>query len=508
MLEQHLANIGYAFINVLTSPLDMGMLILACFIGLIAGAAPGITSVAITAILLPFTLWLPPQTAIIALMAAYASAVYGGSVTAVLFRIPGSTENIMTALDGYELTKKGKSGYALMLSRFYSFLGGLVGGAIGLFFTPVLADVAVMFGPAEMFALVVMAISFLATFEGGVKALISALIGFFLATIGSDPTTGIPRYTFGITALGGGFDLVAVLLGIFAMSEALRLLEGELKMEVIKEKYGFLELMFPDRKFFIKSAPLVFGIAIPIGWLIGFLPGVGATTAAVVSYIMARRLSGYPEKWGTGIPEGVAVPESANNAAAMGTLVPTLALGIPGGAATAIILGALLIHGVIPGAWIFTYRGSLGYTVLVGAFLSNIILYLMAPIVIYMFLKLGEFLRRNIPLLALTIIFFTVFGTYVIRNSIVDIFATVFIGIATYILTRYKFPAAPMAIGFVLGPIAEKYFRRSLDISLGNPLVYIASPISQFIYIATAMMIVLPTLYTKLKERSNKAPRP
>ncbi|MEM1982431.1 MAG: tripartite tricarboxylate transporter permease [Sulfolobales archaeon] len=501
MMDYHLANIAQAFSYVLTNPLNIGVLILASFLGLIAGATPGITSVAITAILLPFTLWLPPETAIIALVAAYASAVYGGSVSAVIFRIPGSTENIMTALDGYEMTKKGRCGEALMLSRFYSFIGGLVGGIIVLLFTPVLADVAVMFGPSEMFALIVMAISFLATFEGGIKAIISALLGFFLATIGSDPTTGMYRFTFGITALGGGFDLVAVLLGIFAIPEILRLLEGELKVEVIREKYRMRELMAPSKSFFVKSAPLVFLIAIPIGWLIGFLPGIGASTAAVISYIMARRFSKEPERWGKGIPEGVAVPEAANNAAAMGTLVPTLALGIPGGAATAIILGALMIHGVIPGAWIFRYRAQLGYTVLVGTLLSNIFFYLLAPAVVYMFLRVGEYLRRNIPFLSVTVIFFSAMGAYVIRNSVVDIIAVLFIGIISYILNRYKFPTTPMAIGFVLGPLAEKYFRRSLDIAFGNPLVFLSSPISQFIYVATAIMILVPIIYSRMKSR-------
>ncbi|MCX8186634.1 MAG: tripartite tricarboxylate transporter permease [Sulfolobales archaeon] len=499
-MDYHLTNIAQAFVLIMTNPLNIGMLIFSSFIGLLAGATPGITSVAITAILLPFTLWLPPDTAIISLIAAYASAVYGGSVSAVLFRIPGSTENIMTALDGYELTKRGKSGFALMLSRFYSFIGGFVGGIIVLFFTPVLADVAIMFGPSEMFALIVMAISFLATFEGGFKAVVSALLGFFLATIGSDPTTGMYRFTFGITALGGGFDLVAVLLGIFAVPEILRLLESKLKIDVIREKYTFKELMFPSKSFFIKSAPLIFLVAIPIGWLIGFLPGIGASTAAVIAYIMAKRFSKEPEKWGTGIPEGVAVPEAANNAAAMGTLVPTLALGIPGGAATAIILGALMIHGVIPGAWIFKYRAQLGYTVLVGTLLSNLIFYVLAPVVIYMFLRIGEFLRKNIPFLAISVIFFSVFGAYAIRNSVVDIMAVLFIGVISYLLGRYKFPTAPMAIGFVLGPLAEKYFRRALDIAFGNPAVFITSPISQLIYVATLIMIVVPTFYSRKKK--------
>lgn len=505
MIEAHLANVVQAFAYIVSNPLNIAVIIAASLIGLIAGATPGITSVAITAILLPFTIWLPAETAIIALVAAYASAVYGGSISAVLFRIPGSTENIMTALDGYEMTRRGRSGEALMLSRFYSFVGGLVGGIAILFFTPVLANIAIMFGPAEMFALVVMAISFLSTFEGGVKALLSALLGFFLATIGQDPTTGVFRFTFGLPVLGGGFDLVAVLLGVFALPEVLRLLEGELKLAVVRERYTLKELTFPNKRFFVRSAPLIFGIAIPVGWLIGVLPGIGASTAAVVSYLMARRLSRDPHRWGTGIPEGVAVPEAANNAAAMGTLVPTLALGIPGGAATAIILGALMIHGVIPGAWIFTYRAQLGYTVLVGTVLSNVMFFAFAPIVIYTFMRIGEFLRRNIPYLATMVIFFSVLGVYVVRNSIVDVMATLFIGILTYILGRYRFPAAPLAIGFVLGPLAEKYFRRALDIALGNPAVFVVSPISQLIYVCTIMTIVLPAVYSRMRVRDQQA---
>lgn len=501
MLETHLANIVQAFAYIIANPTNILVMVLASLIGLIAGAAPGITSVAITAILLPFTLWLPPETGIIALIAAYASAVYGGSISAILFRIPGSTENIMTVLDGYELTRRGRSGEALMLSRFYSFIGGLVGGAVALLFTPVLADLAIMFGPAEMFALVVMAISFLSAFEGGVKALIAALLGFFIATIGQDPTTGVFRFTFGLPVLGGGFDTVAVLLGIFALPEVMGLMEGRLGLTVVRERYSIKELTFPSKSFFIKSAPLVFGIAIPVGWLIGVLPGVGATTAAVVSYIMCKRLSKDPSRWGTGIPEGVAVPESANNAAAMGTLVPTLALGIPGGAATAIVLGALMIKGVIPGAWIFTYRAQLGYTVLVGALLTNIVFFILAPLVVYMFMRIGEFLRRNIPYLVTTIVFFSVLGVYAVRNSVVDVMVTLFIGVVTYILRRYEFPSAPIAIGFVLGPLAEKYFRRSLDIALGNPAVFISSPISILIYVITIALTLVPVIRSRMSRR-------
>lgn len=497
----HLVNVIQSFTYVLSNPLNIVALLLASLVGLIAGATPGITSVVITAILLPFTIWLPAETAIITLIAAYTSAVYGGSVSAILFRIPGSTENIMTALDGYEMTKRGRSGEALMLARFYSFLGGLIGGVAALFFTPILADIAIMFGPAEMFALVVMAISFLSTFEGGVKALLSALLGFFLATIGQDPTTGVFRFTFGIPVMGGGFDLVAVLLGVFALPEVMRLLESELNITVVHERYSLKELTLPSKRFFIQSLPLILGIAVPVGWIIGVLPGIGASTAAVVSYLMARRLSRNPSRWGTGIPEGVAVPEAANNAAAMGTLVPTLALGIPGGAATAIVLGALMIHGVIPGAWIFTYRAQLGYTVLAGAVLSNVLFFAFAPLVIYIFIRIGEFLRRNVPYLASTIIFFSVLGVYAVRNSIVDVMATLLIGVLTYILGRYKFPTAPLAIGFVLGPLAEKYFRRSLDIAFGNPAIFVSSTISIIIYIATAAMIVIPAIYSSKSKR-------
>ncbi|MEM1983364.1 MAG: tripartite tricarboxylate transporter permease [Sulfolobales archaeon] len=488
-----------ALLNLL-SPANIAIIIVSGFIGTLAGAMPGISASAITAIFIPFTVWLPTDIAIVALIALYASATYGGSITAILYRIPGTPTSVMTTIDGYEMTKKGRSGEALMLSRFYSLLGGLIGGLFIIFMTPLFVDIAIMFRSQEIFALILMALAFLATFEGGVKALLSAFFGFFLATIGQDPLTGIFRFTFDIPLMGGGLGIVPVFLGLFAVSEILRLMEGELHPFVASEKYRFRELLTPSWNFFKKSAPLIFVIAIPIGFLIGVLPGVGATTAAVVSYTMAKGMSKKPEEWGKGIPEGVAVPEAANNAAAMGTLVLTLTLGIPGGATAALILGALIMHGATPGRYIFKDNPLLGYTILLGAIISNIVFYVTAPIVIHMFVKLGEFLRRNIPQMAVLIVFFSIIGTYVIRNSVFDSATVLVLGIIGYLMSKCKIPLGPAAITFVLGPLAEKYFRRALDISRGDFTTFVSSPVSISIYVLTLALIVLPRIYLKMKQ--------
>jgi len=484
----------------LSSPINIAIIIISGLLGTLAGAMPGISASAITAIFIPFTVWLPADIAIVALIALYASATYGGSITAILYRIPGAPTSVMTAIDGYEMTKKGRSGEALMLARFYSLLGGLVGGLFILFMTPLFVDIAIMFRSQEIFALIIMALAFLATFEGGVKALLSAFFGFFLATIGQDPLTGIFRFTFDIPLMGGGLGIVPVFLGLFAVSEILRLMEGELHPFIVSERYSTRELLAPSWNFFKRSAPLIFTIAIPIGFLIGVLPGVGATTAAVVSYTIAKGISKRSEEWGKGIPEGVAVPEAANNAAAMGTLVLTLTLGIPGGATAALILGALIMHGATPGRYIFKDNPLLGYTILLGAVISNIIFYVVAPVIIYLFVKIGEFLRRNIPQMAVLIIFFSIIGTYVIRNSVFDSATVLVLGIIGYLMSKCKIPLGPAAITFVLGPIAEKYFRRALDISRGDLTTFISSPISILIYVLTLALILLPRIYIRMRQ--------
>lgn len=474
------------------------LMIVGSFIGILGGALPGITSVAIVAVLIPFSILLPPETAIITLAAAYVGATYGGSISAILFRVPGATENIATVFDGYEFTRRGKPAEALMLARFYSFIGGLIGGIIILFVTPLLANFAVQFGPAELFMLIVMAILFLSSFGGGFKALLCAFLGFFLATIGIDPHSGVLRFTFGVVELASGLHLVPVFLGLFAIPEVLRLAMRPPPPLKSAAKFKLRELMAPSSSFFKQSFPLIFFVAIPLGFIIGVLPGIGATTAAIVSYTMVKSLSKNPERYGTGVPEGVAVPESANNAAAMGTLVPTLALGIPGGGVTALMLGVFIIHGIRPGPLIFHHNPLLSYSILVGALLINIIMWFEAPIIIYLFVKLLETLRKSIPILVSTVILLCVLGTYIIRNQIIDIWTLLVFSFLGFVLEEYKFPLAPLAIGFVLGgELSEVPFRRALDMSGGDPSIFLSSPISISILIITILAVLIPRITRK-----------
>jgi putative tricarboxylic transport membrane protein len=484
--------------HLLLNPVNLSVMIIGAFIGTLSGALPGTTSVSTVAILLPFSIFMPPDVAINFLLGGYIGEVSGGSISAILFRIPGSTEAIATMFDGYELARKGRAVEALTLARFYSLIGGLVGGVLMLFATPILAEFAIKFGPAELFILIVMAIAVLSTFEGGFKTLLSIFLGFFLATIGMDEYTGVSRFTFGIVELESGLHLAPLFLGLFAIPEAIRLAMKPPPPPTTTTRFKLRGFMFPSYSFFKQSLPLIFLLAIPIGFLIGVLPGIGATTAAIYSYIMAKGTSRKPEKYGTGIPEGVAVPETANNAAAMGTLVPTLALGIPGGGVTALLLGVLIIHGIRPGPLVFMHSPLLSYSILVGAILVTILVWAFTPIVIYFFVKIFEAFRKSIPILVSFIILISILATYIIRNQMIDIWTLTIFAILGFILERYKFPLAPLAIGFVLGGgLSEIPFRRALDISGGDLSIFLRSNISIFILVITVILVLAPRLIKK-----------
>jgi putative tricarboxylic transport membrane protein len=486
-------------------PTNLIIILIGSFIGLLFGALPGITSVAGVAMLLPFSIFMPPNIAINFLLGAYIGAASGGGISAILYRIPGSSEAVATVFDGYEMTKKGRVVEALTIQRFYSLLGCLVAGVLALLITQPLADLAVKFGPAEIFMLAIMAITFLSMFEGGFKALLGVFLGFFLATIGMDPYTGVSRFTFGITEIESGLYLLPIFLGLFAVPEAIRLainppppLTTMTALPRLTTRAGIKLVlrgfMFPERSFFIRTLPLIFLVAIPIGFIIGVLPAIGATTAAIYAYLIAKGISRNPQKYGTGVPEGVAVPESANNAASIGTLVPTLALGIPGGGVTAILLGVLIIHGVRPGPLIFVHNPLIPYSILVGAMVVAVLAWALTPIIIYLFVKILEMFRKNIPILVVFIILISSLSTYIVRNQVIDLWILAIFSVLGFIFERYRYPIAPIAIGFVLGDLFEVPFRRALDISGGDPSIFLRSNISISLLIITVITALIPRL--------------
>jgi len=479
----------------LFTPANIGWLLAGVFIGLIAGATPGISGTMMVAILLPLTFGLGPLTALVLMTAIYATAVFSGSITAILFRTPGAPEAAATVFDGYEMTKQGKPHEALGHAMFASFLGGTFGAIVFMLAAPQLARVALKFGSPEIFALILFTMVAVASIGGGnmLKGLLCAFFGLFLATVGMDVITGTYRYTFGVPILAAGVSFIPAILGLFAVSEALRMVQGAVsetraikKVKTVLPRLGMMKRLLPT---YLRSAPL--------GVFIGALPGVGATTASFVSYATAVRFSKEPEKFGTGIPEGIAAPETANNTAAMGAMVPMLSLGIPGSATTAVMLAAIILHGLRPGPFLFIREPGFVGAIMLTAIIANILIIAVSPMFIRFFTRV---FRLPIGVLGTVILMLCVVGGFAMRNNIADVWMVFLFGIVGYVLERHKFPLAPVIIGLVLGQLFEQEFRRSLILAHGNPMTFFTRPIAASI-IAISLLTLLVPLFRALRRR-------
>lgn len=479
----------------LFTPTTIGWLLAGVFIGLIAGATPGISGTMMVAILLPLTFGLGPLTALVLMTAIYATAVFSGSITAVLFRTPGAPEAAATVFDGYEMTKQGKPHEALGHAMFASFLGGTFGAIVFMLAAPQLARVALKFGSPEIFALILFTMVAVASIGGGnqLKGLLCAFFGLFLATVGMDVITGTYRYTFGVPILAAGVSFIPAILGLFAVSEALRMVQGAVsetraikKVTTVLPRPRMMKRLLPT---YLRSGPL--------GVFIGALPGVGATTASFVSYATATRFSKEPEKFGTGIPEGIAAPETANNAAAMGAMVPMLSLGIPGSATTAVMLAAIILHGLRPGPFLFIREPGFVGAIMLTAIIANILIIAVSPIFIRFFTRV---FRLPIGVLGTVILMLCVVGGFAMRNNIADVWMVFLFGVVGYVLERHKFPLAPVIIGLVLGQLFEQEFRRSLILAHGDPMTFFTRPIATSI-IAIALLTLLVPLFQALWRR-------
>lgn len=480
----------------LFTPANIGWLLAGVFIGLIAGATPGISGTMMVAIILPLTFGLGASTALVMMTAIYATAVFSGSITAVLFRTPGAPEAAATVFDGYEMTKQGKPHEALGHAMFASFLGGTFGAVVFLLVAPQLARAALEFGSPEIFALIFFTMLAVASIGGGnmLKGLLCAFFGLFLATVGMDIITGTYRYTFGVPILAAGVSFIPAILGLFAVSEAIRMVQGAVtetrtieKVRTTLPRISTIKKLLPT---YLRSAPL--------GVLIGALPGVGATTASFVSYATATRFSKEPEKFGTGIPEGIAAPETANNAAAMGAMVPMLSLGIPGSATTAVMLAAIIVHGLRPGPFLFQRYPEFVGAIMLAAIVANILIIVVSPVFIRFFARVIQTLPMGV--LGTVILMLCVVGAFAIRNNMADVWMVFIFGILGYVLEKHKYPIAPVVIGLVLGQMFEQEFRRALVISHGSPMIFFASPIAAPI-IAISLLIVLIPLFRRLQRK-------
>jgi putative tricarboxylic transport membrane protein len=489
MLDSFLNGLAVVF-----QPMNFLLLTSAVFIGFIGGALPGISGVILVVILLPVTYGMDPTAAFMLLTAIYGSTVFSGLITAILYRAPGTPEAVMTAFDGYPMTQQGQAGKALGIGVLSSAIGGLVGTIALIIFTPMLASVALKFSSPEYFALAVLGLTVVASLGGRlIYGLIGACLGLFIATIGFDPLTGTSRYTFGSLELAEGVGLIPVIVGLFAISEVMKRTLGEETHQPLKK----VSIKIFDMPI-LRKIGVTLSRSSLLGVVIGILPGIGASTAAMVSYSEAVRWSKTPEQFGKGAPEGIAAPEAANNAAAMGALVPLFALGIPGSGTTAIILGAFIMHGLQPGPMFMLNSSDLVYAVFAGLFIVNFMILLFSKPFIALFTRL-----LNIPYSALgpIIVMCCIIGTYSVRNSMFDVWLMLGFGVLGFLLEKLKFPLVSIILGLVLGPIAESELRRTLAMSRGDFTIFFERPISATL-IVISILLLAAAIVVPLRKRA------
>lgn len=471
--------------------------LLGAFIGTMVGVLPGLGPIAGIALLIPATFGLNSTSAIIMLAGIYYGAMYGGSTTSILLNVPGETASVITCIDGYKMAQKGRAGPALATCAIGSFIAGTI-GIFGIAFLAVpLSEAALKFGPAEFFSLLVFGFIVLSNVTGKslIKSLIMAIIGFTIGTIGIDPVSGNSRFTFGFTSLLGGIEFVAVAIGLFGIGEVLANVNQPieiLEQKVVVPKFRDL---YPSLKDLKKSIlPIFRGTGIGFGT--GLIPGPAPVIATYASYMVERKISKHPEEFGEGAIEGVAGPEAANNSACQAAFIPLFALGIPFAPPTAILLGALLIHGVTPGPMLITEHPQLFWGVIASMYIGNFILLILNLPFVPLF---ANILRIPKKILLPLVILFCITGMYTVNNSIFDIWVMLFFGVLGFLIRIWGFEGAPLLLALVLGPKLEVAFRQSLMISQGDFGIFIKRPISLTFLIATLLFLFFPLFKMLIK---------
>ncbi|MFL4477909.1 tripartite tricarboxylate transporter permease [Paeniglutamicibacter sp. ORCA_105] len=482
--------------GVVLDPTNLLYCLLGVAIGMLIGVLPGLGPAATIAILLPMTYGVEPVTAIIMLAGIFYGAQYGGTITSVLLRIPGEASSVVTVFDGYVLAKQGRAGTALGIAAIGSFIGGTI-GIIGLtFLAPLVAGFALDFGPPEYTALALLGILLVATISGGskIKALTAAAFGLFLATVGRDIFTGAERFTFGSLPLADGIDFVPIAMGLFGVGEILYNLEERHRAAAAPVAVANV---WPSRKDLKQSSGAI-GRGSVLGFFLGILPGGGATIASLAAYAVEKKRAKDPSRFGKGAIEGVAGPESANNAAATSSFIPLLTLGIPANATMAIIFGALLIQGVTPGPQLITEQPDLFWGVVNSMYIGNILLLIMSIPLVGLFVKI---LRIRGAILAPITALITMLGAYTIRNSMFDVMLVVLFGALGYLMKKFGFEPGPLVLAFVLGSLLESSLRRSLLVLEGDPTGFFSRPISGTLLVIFVIVAVWPMVKTVINKR-------
>ena len=484
-------------------PMNLLVATIGAFIGTVVGLLPGLGPINGVAILLPlaFALKLPPETALILLAAVYIGCEYGGRISSILLNVPGDAAAIMTAIDGYPMARKGLGGVALSISAWSSFVGSMIATVGIVMMTPLLSKWALAFGPAEYFALMVFAFACLTGLLGDqpVKALLATLIGLALATVGVDSNSGVYRFTFDSIHLSDGIQFIVVVIGLFSISELLLMLEEAVHGKAVIPETG--RTLFNRRE----VAETWWGTVRSslVGFVVGILPGAGATVASAITYSMEKRMAGAGGTFGEGDIRGVAAPEAANNASANASFIPMLTLGVPGSGTTAVMMGALTLYNITPGPALFQQQPALVWGLIASMFIGNVILLIMnIPLV-------GVFTRMlKVPNWALVpgILAVSTVGVYAVHSTTFDLILMSILGLVGYALRKCEMPMAPLILGFVLGEMMEQNLRRALSITNGELGILWESPISIGLWLCAAAMVIVPLAFRKRKKSAAGLP--
>ncbi len=482
------------------------MMNLGILAGLIFGSIPGLTVLMAIVLLLPLTFGMDPVSGMVLLLGAYCAGNYAGSITAILINTPGTPAAAATTIEGYQLTKKGKAVKALNMALIASVMAGLISTVVLLVVAPFIAKLAVKFGPAEFFALAIFGLSIIISVcsQNLLKGVISGLIGIFISMVGIDPIMGTPRLAFGSFNMMSGINLVPALVGVFSISEMMNISEGFIKkwrsgnnetIDVMENMEGeplTKEEFKGSLKTIIKSSF--------IGTFIGAVPGTGAILSSFMSYNEAKRSSKHPEEFGKGTLEGVAATEAGNNGITGATLIPMMTLGIPGDVVTAVMMGALIMHGLPVGPTLFSEHAGVTYGIILSLFFVNILMFFQAKFYIKFFVKICNINKEFFTVLLLI---FCVIGAFAVNSTMFDVFVMLIFGITGYVLQKFGFPLIPMVLALVLGPLAETSLRQALIISKGSYMIFMMKPISAAFLIISALSLGI-SLYQSYKIRSNQ----
>jgi putative tricarboxylic transport membrane protein len=477
-------------------PYNLLIALIGCLVGTLIGVLPGLGPTATLAMLIPLIFSMPPASAMILLTSVYYGAMYGGSTTSILVNIPGESASVITCLDGNKMALQGRAGPALAIAAIGSFIAGTFSVLVLTFFGSAVAGYALYFGPAEFFSLMVFGLSTVASLTGKnvSKAVVTTCFGLMISTVGIDLVSGAPRYTFGNPFLQDGIDFVVVAIGMFAFSEVIitaKEVRSGKRAEIIKA-----DRIWVRWSEFVYSLPSILRGTV-FGFLIGMLPGAGATLSTFIAYNLEKRICKHPERLGTGDIRGVACPESANNAASGGSLIPLLTLGLPGGGATAIMLGALMMLDITPGPLMFEKHAALIWALVASMYVGNALLLVLNWPLVNVFARVMMVPTRYLMPVVLVI---STIGVWSLSYSAVDLVLTGAAGLLGYYMRMNKYPIEPLILGLILGGRMEQAYRQALIISRGSLAIFLEKPISLTLLICALIFLLLPTILAKSKQ--------